>query len=78
MANFNLGNLDAAEGNARKLERLDTGHRFPQVHLILAGVSRKRQDSAGEVAQLREYLKYAPQASNATQVRSRLHELGGI
>ena len=78
MANFNLGKLDAAEDSAHKLERLDAMHRFPQVHLILAGVFKRKQDSAGEVAQLRAYLKYAPQASNAKQVRSRLHELGAI
>jgi tetratricopeptide (TPR) repeat protein len=78
MANLNLGNLDVAEESARKLERLDAMHRFPQVHLILAGVSKRKQDAAGEVEQLREYLKCASQASNATQVRSRLHELGGI
>jgi len=33
------GQLDAAEDSAHKLERLDAMHRFPQVHLILAGVS---------------------------------------
>ncbi len=77
IANYNLNNLDAAERSAHKLERLDSAHRFPQVHLLLAGILRRKNDSAGEADELRSYLKYAPHAANAPEVLSRLKELTG-
>jgi len=41
----------------------------------LAGILNKKRDLAGEVEQLRCYLKYAPQAVDAAQVRARLQDL---
>ncbi|MBZ5498780.1 MAG: tetratricopeptide repeat protein [Acidobacteriia bacterium] len=75
LANYTLSRLDAAEGSARKLERLDTLHRFPEAFLIMAGVFNQRKDSAGEADQLRNYLQYAPQSAIADKVRSRLKDL---
>ncbi len=75
LANFNLKKLDVAEKSARKAQRLDSYHRFPQPYLILASISQQKQDFAGEAQQLRNFLKYAPQAANAGRVRSRLEEL---
>ncbi len=77
IANLYLNNVAAAERSAHKLERLDSAHRFPQVHLVLANILRRRNDRAGEADQLRAYLKYAPRAANAPQVYSRLQELIG-
>lgn len=77
LANFNLNKIDAAERSALKLQRLDSTHRFPGVHLILAGICRSKHDNAGEAEQLRTYLKYAPQAQDADKVRSRIHVLDG-
>ncbi len=78
IANYNLKNLAAAEGSARKAQRLDSLHRYPQGHLVLANVLRQRRDPVGEAEQLRNYLKYAPAASNTETVRSRLLELEKI
>ncbi len=78
LANFNLRHFDVAERSARKAQRLDSLHRLPVGHLILASILGQRQDYAGEVEQLQDYLKYAPQASNAAQVRARLEELEKI
>jgi tetratricopeptide (TPR) repeat protein len=78
LANFNLKHFDVAERSARKAQRLDSLHRLPVGHLILASILGQRQDYAGEAEQLRDYLKYAPQASNAGQVRTRLQELEKI
>ena len=75
LAYYNLKNMDAAERSARKAQRLDSLHRLPLGHLILASVLQHKQDFAGEAEQLRFYLKYAPQASNAGQIRVRLLEL---
>jgi len=75
LANYSLGKPDAAERSARKAQRLDTLHRIPHAHLLLAGLLQVKNDAAGEAEQLRIYLKYAPQADNAAQIRSRLQEL---
>jgi len=75
VAYYNLKNLDAAERSARKAQRLDSLHRLPLEHLILAYILRQKRDFSGEAAQLRDYLKYAPQASNVEEVRVRLQEL---
>ena len=75
LAHYSLGNPDAAERSARKAQRLDTSHRIPQVHLILAGLLQEKRDVAGEAEQLRCYLKFAPRAANAGQVQARLQEL---
>ncbi len=75
LANYNLKNFDAAETSARKAQRLDSVHRFPLGHLILASILRQKQDLSGEAEQLRSYLKYAPQSTNAGQVQARLAEL---
>ncbi len=75
LANYSLGNPDAAERSARKAQRLDSLHRFPQAHLILASLLRRKGDVAGEREQLHSYLKYAPGTPNAARVSSRLEEL---
>jgi tetratricopeptide (TPR) repeat protein len=75
LAYYNLKNLDAAERSARKAQRLDSLHRLPLGHLILARILQQKQDFAGEAEQLQYYLKYAPQAANAGQIRARLQEL---
>jgi tetratricopeptide (TPR) repeat protein len=72
LANYNLDKLDAAEKIARKLERIDSMHQLPQTQLVLANILDRKQDFAGEVEELRNYLKYAPKAANAGAVRSRL------
>ncbi len=77
LSNFNLNRLDTAEKSARMLERLDGQHRYPEVYLLLANVFRRKHDAAGEAAQLWDYLKCAPQAANAPQVRARLQKLSG-
>jgi len=75
IANFTLNNMDAAERSARRAYRLDSQHRFPRVHLILAEILRRKQDFSGSIEQLQSYLKFAPEASDANQVRSTIAEL---
>lgn len=72
LANFNLGRLDTAESSVRKAQRIDNRHRFPQTRLLLANLLHRKQDHAAEIEQLRDYLKIAPQAADAEQVRCHL------
>ncbi len=75
IASYTLGRFDDAERAARKALRLDGAHRFTQAYLILANVLYRNQDVAGAVEQMRAFLKFAPSASNAAEVRARLQEL---
>ncbi len=78
LSNYNLSRLDIAEKSSRMLERLDGQHRYPEVYLLLANILHRRQDTAGEAVQLGNYLKYAPRAPNAREVRARLASLDAI
>jgi tetratricopeptide (TPR) repeat protein len=75
LSNLNIGELDLAEKRAREGQRMDFSKRFPQFYLILANVFMLRQDTAGSARELRSYLRFAPNASNANLVRSRLQKL---
>jgi tetratricopeptide (TPR) repeat protein len=74
LANFNAENLEAAERSARKGQRLDFDHQYPQMHLILANILSIKQDAAGSMEEMRKYLKAAPKAEDAILVRARLEE----
>lgn len=75
VANYNLGNLDAAEKSAREAQKLDTGHRMPKVEHLLGVILADRRDYSGAAEQMRNYLKFAPGAQDAEQVRTQVSEL---
>ena len=75
VANYNLHRVDAAEQSARRAEKLDTRHQIPQVSHLLGTILADRHDFAGAAAEMRDYLKFAPQATDAAAVRSQLDEL---
>ncbi len=72
LANSSLGRLDAAENSVRKAQRIDSRHRFPKTHLLLANILHRKRDHTAEIEQLRDYLKIAPQSADAEQVRFQL------
>jgi tetratricopeptide (TPR) repeat protein len=74
LANWNLKDLDAAEKSARQLLRLDPKHRFPKIFLILSNICAVRNDTAGSIEEMRNYLRYAPDASDADKIKSLLQE----
>jgi tetratricopeptide (TPR) repeat protein len=80
VAHYNLGHFDVAEKSGHKLNQIDSLHRWPQIHLVLASILRRKSDFGGEAVQLRAYLKYAPESADAAEVRSRLSvlEKGGM
>ena len=75
VANYNLKNLDAAEKSAREAQKLDPQHRFPKVDQILGVILVDKKDFTGAAEQMRSYLKFAPTAKDADQVRSQLMQL---
>ena len=74
LANYHMQDMEEAEKSARKGQRLDLNHQYPQLHLILANILSMRQDAAGSMEEMRKYLKAAPDAEDAALVRARLEE----
>jgi len=72
-AALHFGDLSRAEKNAQNAIKLDTWHHIPQAHLLMAQIYQAKGDSRGQAAQLREYLKSAPQ--DASSVKSTLAQL---
>ena len=72
VANYNLNHADVAEQSARKAQKLDAQHHIPQVSHLLGVILADRHDYAGAAEQMRDYLKFAPQAKDAAAVRSQL------
>jgi tetratricopeptide (TPR) repeat protein len=75
VANFNLKNIDAAEKSAREAVKLDTAHRMPKAQHLLGVILAEKRDYSGAADNLRGYLKFAPNAQDATAVRQQLTEL---
>jgi hypothetical protein len=75
LANYNLQNWDATEKSARRLQKLDTQHRYIKIDRILGAVLAGRKDYAGAAEQMRDYLKFAGDAKDAGEVRAQLTEL---
>lgn len=75
VANYNLHNVDRAEESAHRAQNLDVNHQIPQISHLLGVILAGRQDYAAAAVQMRDYLKFAPQASDAADVRSQLDQL---
>ena len=78
VANFNLRNLEAAEKSALQAERLDTRHQFPKVNHLLGLIMADRKDWGGAAQRFKEYLKWAPKATDADAVRAQLAQVEKI
>lgn len=75
LAHYNLSELELSEKRARQGLRMDVSHRFPQLSLILANICAVRKDYDGYVHELKNYLKLAPHAPDASLVRARVQKL---
>ncbi len=71
-AAFHLSDLASAETNARAAVALDTWHHIPQLHLLLAQIYAAKGEPDAEAAQLRDYLKVAPNSGDAAGARDTL------
>ena len=74
LANYRLNRIDDAEKSGIKAEHLDLRNHFPQVHLLLAEISARKNNYTVAVAELQTYLAAAPHAQDAPQIRQRLTE----
>jgi len=76
VANFRLHHLPEAEKNALRAIEIDKGNKDPRVHFLLAQIYEAEGNTSSEAAQLREYLKFATDPSDAAMVRNYLAALG--
>jgi tetratricopeptide (TPR) repeat protein len=75
VAHFNIGDLDPAEQSARRGLRIDPQHKVPTLELILASILQQKNRYAESAEHFRAYLQLAPNAPNASSVRSQLAEV---
>lgn len=75
VAHYNLKNLDEAEKSAREAVKLDTNHRMPKAHHLLGALLADKGELEPAAGQFRDYLKFAPQAGDAEQIRKFLGEI---
>jgi tetratricopeptide (TPR) repeat protein len=75
VANYNLHNIDRAEESARRAQKLDVNHQVPQISHFLGVVLAERKNYAAAAAEMRDYLKFAPEASDAPEVRTQIEQL---
>jgi tetratricopeptide (TPR) repeat protein len=72
VAHYYLGEYDAAEKSAREAVRLDPKGRNPRAGYVLGMVLAQKGDREGAAAELRRYLKAAPQAPDVETVKAQL------
>jgi len=80
IGDYNNNRMEAAEKSARQAEKIDVERQWPQSWRVLGLILTARHEFAGAAAQLREYLRLAPRASDVAQVQkelARAEELGG-
>ncbi len=75
IAYYTLNKLDLAEKSVRKAQLLDSRHRIPQTHLVLADILQQKGDVTGAIEQLQNYLKLVPNGTRTDQIQARLEKL---
>jgi tetratricopeptide (TPR) repeat protein len=75
LSNYYLKNLDVAEKSAREGISRDTAHHYPILHRVLAVILAQRQDYTASAQNLRDYLKFAPNATDTEDVKKQLAEV---
>jgi tetratricopeptide (TPR) repeat protein len=78
MAHYYLQEYDAAERSAREAVRLDQQRRNPRSGYVLGMVLAQKRDYPAAAAELRNYLKSAPDAPDIAQVKAQLSEIESI
>lgn len=78
MAHYYLEDFDAAETSARAAVRLDPQRRNPRAGYVLGMSLAQKRDYPAAAIQLRDYLKAAPNAPDAAQVKAQLDQIESI
>jgi len=71
-AGLHLNQLMQAEMHAQSAVKLDPWHKLPELHLLLAQIYEAAGNVQGEIAQLHEFLKDAPNFKDAPKARATL------
>jgi tetratricopeptide (TPR) repeat protein len=74
-ANLRVNKLADAEKSALRALEIDKNNTEPRVHFVLAQIYEAKGDSENEVAQLREYLKFASNPEDIAMVEQYLSQL---
>lgn len=74
-AEYHLHQILKAETDALSAVKLDVWHHLPQVHRLLARIYEVKGDSHAEMAQVKEYLKQAPNSDDSAEMKSLLAQL---
>ena len=74
-ANLKTNKLDEAEKSALQALAIDKNNSDPRVHFLLAQIYEAKGDRAKEVAELREYLKFAKNPEDVADVKQYLSQL---
>jgi len=75
VANYNLHKLDLAEQRAREAAKLDTQHKIPRINHLLGIVLAQKGDYQPAAENIRLYLQYSPNATDANEVKVQLAEI---
>lgn len=75
LSNFQLGNLDAAESSAKRLQAMDPLHNVRNGEQLLAAILARKADYPGALAHLRNCLRYTPEGPNAELLRQQIAQL---
>ncbi len=74
VADYSLGNHDAAEATAHEILDREDGERFPQTHQMLGMIAAQRGQFEEAAKEYRQYLKLAPEADSSESIRKQLNE----
>jgi Tfp pilus assembly protein PilF len=77
VANYNLRDNETAEKLCRSGIEIDQYHRIPKMSHLLGVLLAEKQDFKGASDQLQAYLKFAPKANDAENVKKQLAEIQG-
>lgn len=75
LANFQLKKMDLAEKSASGGLTADTAHTLPRLDLILAVILANKGEYTGASEHFKNYLKLAPEANDAEQVKKQLAQV---
>jgi tetratricopeptide (TPR) repeat protein len=74
-ANLRVNKLDDAERSALRALSIDKDNTDPRAHFLLAQIYEAKGDRANEIAQLREYLKFAKDPDDVAAANKYLSQL---